>query len=632
MRTNKTFMIALAVIIASALSLTAETQEKRFYGSLSFGYRAVETNGADFKYKEDINLEKGIRLFNLDLHYIADEKLKKLFDRIDLSLSNYGGDPFETFRLSARKYGKYTFQYDRKKSAYFYHDLHEVGAGAPYDYHSLDFERISDSGAFKYWLSRNLSFYVNFDKFAKTGTSITTLDINRIEFEFDRPVKENLREISVGTELRLKRYSFILEQKIQDYENANSLFLPGYADGGPKAYYPSSLSLFTLNQPYDLKTNTQTLKFSARPFDSLLLGGSARLGKQEMDLAYSEEADGFDYLGRIFKYSQSGRGDFNRKINLYDFDLSYLVFKNLAVVGAVRYHEFLQDGFLRVDGKENIPSDIDYNTLGIEAGLQAQFSPRLTLTLGYRKETRKLEGINNISEDRVTEPFETATYEEKTERIGIFGNLKFDLIRPLQLTLDYQRGDFDDPLTIISPTSFDRFRMTAKLRAGKFSATGSYLLNKSESEVFENSWKFSRSQFNLRLGFHTERIKVFAGYSLINTSQEGNRAIAFGPSWTGPAGTFPWNILYEGKSGLWDISLSYELNKNWKIAGYANKYVNKGSWRILRTIVRGYLEHTFSNGLNAQLGYRFTDFKEKSSGYNDYSANIFEFSFGYRWD
>ncbi|KKM20636.1 hypothetical protein LCGC14_1643510, partial [marine sediment metagenome] len=53
---------------------------------------------------------------------------------------------------------------------------------------------------------------------------------------------------------------------------------------------------------------------------------------------------------------------------------------------------------------------------------------------------------------------------------------------------------------------------------------------------------------------------------------------------------------------------------------------------ISRTMIKAHVDYTFDNGIIAQLGYRFVDFKEKSSGFNDYKANILEISFGYRWE
>ena len=90
-------------------------------------------------------------------------------------------------------------------------------------------------------------------------------------------------------------------------------------------------------------------------------------------------------------------------------------------------------------------------------------------------------------------------------------------------------------------------------------------------------------------------------------------------------------IMYEGKSNLLDASFSVKLNGNWNLGAYGNLYWNNGFWEIDRTMLKGYVEYLFENGLIAQAGYRFVDFEEAFSGFNDYQANIFELSFGYRW-
>lgn len=621
MRNKKIFIsILLCAFAFSFVSVfPAEEKDKTFSGNFLFGYRMVGQSGAAYKYKEDINLDDGLRLFSFSLQYVPQDNAKKLFDRLDMNLYNFGGDPFETFGLSVHKNGKYRFQYDRKKSAYFYYDLHKVGGGLLYDYHSFDFERVSDSGFLKVWLGDEGHFYLNFDKFSRKGESITTLDINRIEFEFDKPMSEESKELTVGLDFHMKRLSIVLEEKIQDYENSNSFFLPGYTDGGPNARYPSSLNYFYMNQPYDFKSNTHTLKFNARPLDSLLISGSARLSNLDMNLAYSEEADGVTYLGRLFNTSMSGEGNFDREMKLYDLDITYMMFKKLALVGAVRYHTFDQDGSLTIDGeKESLA--LAFDTLGFEGGLQYQFSPKFVLTFGYRNETRELEGI------------ETATYEEKTKREGFFGNFKWDLARSFKLTADYQRSTYDEPFTLVSPTGYDRLRITARLSLNQFHISGSYLLKTSKSEVFEDLWESTRNQFTMRAGYHAGKLSFSAGYALIDVEHKGDRTIAYPPSWTGPSGTFLREILYEGKSGLFDASLSFQLREAIKIGGYVNSYVNKGFWQISRTTFKGYLEYLFQKGFIAQLGYRFVDFKEKDSGLNDYKANIVEVSFGYRWE
>ena len=42
---------------------------------------------------------------------------------------------------------------------------------------------------------------------------------------------------------------------------------------------------------------------------------------------------------------------FKRDFGLYDLDLTYLLFDKLAIIGAVRYHDFEQEGSMTIDGE-----------------------------------------------------------------------------------------------------------------------------------------------------------------------------------------------------------------------------------------------------------------------------------------
>lgn len=616
---NKKIVLALtltALVFSSALSLQAQEQSKNLYGKFLFGYRFVDTSGTLERYKQDINLDDGLRLFNFNLQITPNEAMKNLFDRIDINMYNFGGDPYETFQLAIQKAGAYRFQYDRKKSNYFYADQHEIDGGHLYNPFTFDFDRTMDSMFFKVQPHKYLDLYVNFDRYSKIGDSTLTMDINRIEFEFDKPIEEDYKQFAIGIDVHVKNFSFGFEERLMDYTNTNSLFLPGLADGGEGARYPSELNFFTLDQPYDLKTYTHTFKATGHLFDRLLINGLAQFNNQKMDLSYTEEADGIDYLGKFFMYDHAGKGEFDRNINLFDVDVTYLMFDRMAIVAAFRFNDFEQEGYLTVDGEKE-DAMFSYNNTAAEGGLQYQFSPRMVVTAGYRYEIRKLDGI------------ETVTYEEETTRNGFYGNINWD-IREFKITADYQFGDYKDPFTLISPTSFHRFRFTAKANVKNFNFSGSYLWNKSKSEIYDDLWDSSKNQLNLRMAYNGQKIHVSAGYALIDVEHKGNRVIEYPPTWTGP-GSFPWDILYEGKSNLFDASLSVDLAGDWTLGGYANIYSNRGFWDIDRFTLKAYAEYTFKNGLVSQIGYRYVDFEEKMSGFNDYTANIIEISFGYRW-
>ncbi len=612
--------IVSIVIVAGLLALSAlpafGQEDNEFYGDFLLGYRYVDTSGTLSKYKEDFNLFDGIRLFNFNIHYQPGEDMN-LFDRLDVYADNLGGDPFETMSIYVQKYGGYQFRYDRRKSSYFYNDMNEAG-GHLYDLHSFNFDRIRDSGSLKVMLHNAVDLVMSFDRYSKEGESTATFDINRLEFEFDEPVKEDYRQVSIGANVRLnKRYSFFIEEQVMDYENTKSLFLPGYADGGAGARYPSALQYFHLNQPYTFDSNLHSLRFNARPFDNLLLKGAVQLRNQEMKLDYSESATGTNYLNRLFSTSLSGGGTFDRTTQLYDLDVTFLVMNKLAVVGAVRYHDFEQEGTFTYDGASEA-SSLGYSTLGFEGGLQYQFSSRFTVTAGYRNETREFEGTK------------TVMYEEKTRRNSFFGNVNLKFSRLFRLTADYQHGIYDNPFTLISPTDFYRLRVVSRLNYRNFRLNASYMRNQTTSDVLEELWESHTDRINFTAGCQTGPMQASAGYTIISTIHESGRIIAFPPSWYG-AGTFPWDIYYEGKSNLLDASLKYDINEQMKIGAYGNYYDNNGFWEISRTTLKGFFEYMFPNGLVSHLGYRYIDFKEETSGHNDYSANIVELSFGYRW-
>jgi hypothetical protein len=618
MRKKRIFLalILTAFALSTALAVQAQEQSKNLYGKFMFGYRFVDKSGTVERYKQDINLDDGLRLFNFSLQITPNETFKNLFDRIDINMYNFGGDPYETFRLAIQKTGTYKFQYDRRKSNYFYADQYEIGGGELYDPFTFNFDRTMDSMFFKIMVHKNVDVYANFDRYGKKGSSTMTFDIDRVEFEFDKPIEENYKSFALGVDVHVKDYTFLFEERVMDYDNANSLFLPGTADGGEGARYPSTLYFFTLDQPYNLKTYTHTFKASARMFDRLLIKGVAQLSNQDMDLTYAEEADGINYLGKFYMYDQGGSGHFDRNINLFDIDVTYLLRDKLAIVAAFRFNDFDQEGYLTTDGVRE-DAMLKFNSKAAETGVQYQFSPRTVATAGYRYEVRDLEGT------------ETVTYEDKTTRNGLFGNVKWD-IKTFKLTADYQFGDYNDPYTLISPTTYHRFRFTAKAKVDNFDFSGSYLYNKANNEVYSDKWNSTKNQLSLRAGYHGQKIKVFGGYSLIDVKHKGDRTIAYPPNYEG-SGTFPWDILYEGKSNLFDVSFSADLENNWVLGGFANVYWNRGFWEIDRFTLKAYVEYTFDNGLVSQIGYRYVDFKEKLSGYNDYSANIIEISFGYRW-
>lgn len=618
MRTQK-ILITLGMILVFAVSSSVWAETQNFKGTIKLGYRVLDTDGSMNRYKQDYNLNQGGYLPEFTLHYTPTEALKNLFDRLDINVRNLGNQPFQTFDVSLRKYNKYQFQWAHRKSTYFYSDDYEIGGGHLYDYHSFDFDRVSDSGSLKVRLGQNVQVYADFNSYTKQGASITTLDINRIEFEFDKPITEANREIAVGVDVNWKGWSLQFEERIQDYENDFGFFLPGYEDGGEGARYPSDLSFFTQNQPYEFKTYNHIFRLNARPIGGLLIKGVAHLSDMDMTLSYDEEAAGTDYNNRPFEYTSSGQGEFQRKMNLLDLDLTYLLSNKFALVGAIRNHDFKQEGFMTVDG-DRMEQDFGYDTLGVDAGLQFQASPGVTVTGGFRFEERRLENL------------QTFLYEDQTRRNGLFGSLNWAVKRIFRLNLDYQYGDFKDPYTMISPSKFNRFRATARVNLKEVYFSGLLFYRGSKNDLLNGEpWESTRLHLNFRAGYQGKTLSLYAGYGYIEQKHQADRTVAYPPGWSGPGGTFMWPIDYEGKSNILDVSIKFNISELGRIGAYGNLYWNRGFWTIDRNLIKAYLQYDFPYGMFGEVAYRYIKFEEEMSGFNDYSANILELNFGYKW-
>ena len=96
----------------------APSAEQWFTGSVDFGYRWLsDIRGNDSEYRSVLNLGAGPKLTALDFT-ITDPK-HRLFDRLDASAFGWGGDPYNTAHLDARKKGAYDFTFDYRNIAYF---------------------------------------------------------------------------------------------------------------------------------------------------------------------------------------------------------------------------------------------------------------------------------------------------------------------------------------------------------------------------------------------------------------------------------------------------------------------------------------------------------------------------------
>jgi len=116
-----TLSLLAAALIAqepTTESKPAAAAERSLTGQVDFGYRALGSVRGDFNtYRSVVNLGEGPKLFALDAS--LEDPSRRLFDRLDLRLNSWGGDPYNTVRLEALRDRAYRFTLDYRNIQYF---------------------------------------------------------------------------------------------------------------------------------------------------------------------------------------------------------------------------------------------------------------------------------------------------------------------------------------------------------------------------------------------------------------------------------------------------------------------------------------------------------------------------------
>jgi len=616
---RKASILAAAAVLCAAAALPALAQYDDFSGGIRIGYRAVDVSGNDNKYREDIDLDDGPRLFELSFHFVPQEgdAAKQMVDRINLDVNNFGGDPFETLSLGVQRFDRFEFRYNRSKSEYFYNDT----LGTLPDLHGFDFERVRDHASLDLDLTKRATFTFGFDRFTKTGNSTTTLDVQRDEFEFDKPIDESLNDYQVGFSYAWNEVTLTVEEQVRDYQNLYEIFLPGQSQG-EDAEDSAVLDFFFLDQPYDYSANTHVARIVATP-GKWIVRGQVMLQDLDLDLSASESSSGTSFVGSPFTTNVNGRGQVDRQMDLFDLDLTYALNDRFAIIGGAYSRSLDQDGdFLFGDELNRGKWKID--TTGFEGGVEVVATDSITLSGGVRVESRDVD--RGVLEGG--EPGEgiDETESHSTDQTGFFGTFAY---RPagsaFRLTAEVDDSSYDDPFTETSPTDRLRWRVRGDYGLGHgFSVAGSYLSHTSDNN--DSGWDSSYDQATLRLAYSDPKLSASLGYGLVDVERRIDKSPL--------AGSNPIDlpvIFYEINTDYVDGQLRWSATSTWVVGGSFRFYDNSGTFGLTRDDVRAFVDYVFPTGYTAGVAYRTVSYSEDANGLDDYDADILELSVGYRW-
>ena len=476
---------ASAPITASADN-PAPASSEDFHGSIDFGYRwLTDVRGDLNQYRSVVNLGQGPKLFGLEFTWR--DPGKRFFDQIDIRADGWGGEPYTTAHVDARKQRLYDFSFDYRNIAYFNAVPSFANPGAPggFDEQSFDIRRRSLAAALDLFPGGHFVPYLAFDHNAGSGRGIDTWvqDANN-EYAVPALFSDATENYRGGVRIEYARFHLTLEQGGTTYKDNDQASDATLVTGdNPAPILGQTLSLSSLQQAYGMRGHSIYSKvlFTASPTPWFDVYGQFLYSEPKTEVNFSEVAGGsFLDLSQLLFYSSlvtMGTGTDNQPHTTGNIGFELRPLRRLRIIESLmtdRYHDaaapaiaVTQSGttstggfaLLSESGPTAFTEYVNYNQQQIDALLDV--TSRLTLHGAWRYvwgDAQTLAG--QLSQ---TGPLAAGQLKRNT---GI-GGLTYRALDKLSFHLDFEGATSDDVYFRTSLNNYKKGRARARYQLAK---------------------------------------------------------------------------------------------------------------------------------------------------------------------
>jgi len=197
-------------------------------GDIEVGYRFLTDVRGDFNtYRSVVNLGEGPKLFNADFTILPTGG--KFADRIDVRASSWG-DPYNTFRLDARKARLYNLTLDYRNIAYFnflpsFANPGRLNPALPFlDQYGFDIYRRTFDGELDLFPSGRIVPYVAYSRNGGRGTGTTNFVLQSDEYTVPARYSDHTNEARGGVRFAFNRWHATLEGGSFNFRDDQEVF------------------------------------------------------------------------------------------------------------------------------------------------------------------------------------------------------------------------------------------------------------------------------------------------------------------------------------------------------------------------------------------------------------------------
>ncbi len=459
------------------------TSESWLTGSVDVGYRWVGTGGSDAAYRSFVDLGSGPKLLGVDFT-LTDPK-HRLFDTITVRAASWGGDPYQTFHLDARKSKLYDFSADYRDIAYFnalpsYADP-LLSRGIILNEQSFDTHRKLASFNLELRPGSWLIPYFSFDHDAGSGTGVTTFVSDANEYPVPTALEDRTNLYRGGVRIQLERFHVTLEEGGTTFNNNQQVFQNnGVTNFGNSTnpFFGQSLNLTSLTAAYGIDGSSAYSKvlLTANPFSWLDLYGQFLFSQPDSNVHYQQFDTGnlvlqsqlLFYTSQSYLVSAAAKlphttGSFGaeiRPLHRLRITQSWLTDRLHNSGSATSQNQLMNTGVSQQIAAALMSSLVtNYNQ--IETNLLFDATSKLMLRGGYRY-------VWGDASDAVLPPAGLVSADQGSLRrnVGI-GGLTYRLIQRLSLTAEAEVASSGAAYFSTSLYNYQKIRAQARYQALK---------------------------------------------------------------------------------------------------------------------------------------------------------------------
>jgi hypothetical protein len=268
---------------------------------IEVGYRWVSDIGGNSQmYRSMVNLGDGVKLLRANVSLRSNYGSGGLFDHFDLSMNSWGGDPYNTARMSMGRRGLYEFRLDYRNLNYYNNIATFANArpelGRNFSEHAMNTTIRTTDLEFKLTTSKTVQPFFGYSRTTGFGPGFTTWHVTNTEFELASKYHYGADEYRGGVDFQFSHLALNVEQGLRALRNDSGIVQSGdkYGSRPGSTFLGEVNRLDSLNLSYH---DRATLPFAKgvmkyTPFDFLSISGRYTYAMADLEATDSQLTQG----------------------------------------------------------------------------------------------------------------------------------------------------------------------------------------------------------------------------------------------------------------------------------------------------------------------------------------------------